>query len=135
MEEYNNNIKEAILKVQLKLFYDYLRFTIARLDFSTEVKETLEDYLDKMSIEALDRVESLIDIYESYYNMEINSFQLLDQKIADNKDSDLIAQIFNKELGDLSLKQEKLGFIKNLLDNVKDMVRIKKESLKSRSRV
>lgn len=113
---------------QIKEFYDYLRYAISMAQYSLpaivieDIRTHLSEYLDKLNNEELENILKTMELYEDYYLKNYNLVEGLKNSIKESSYSKEIFTIFSEQLGELSLKLERLDFIRDFIVSISDLI-------------
>lgn len=120
---------------KIEAFYDYLRYSISMAQLKLplivieDIQNRLSQYLDVMNKEDLENILGTIEIYDDYYLNSYNLINELKDSINTSPFSKEINSVFVESISELSVKLEKLDFIRDFLAGVKILIESKANSL------
>lgn len=119
----------------IKDFYDYLRYSISMVQCNLpavvveDIKSNLSEFIGKMSIEELENINKTLELYDEYFLKTCNVVEEMRKSIEGNPYSEEIKSVFREELGDSSVRLERLDFIRSFIASVVDMIDKKSNTL------
>lgn len=121
--------------VKITEFYDYLRYSISMAQCNLpvvvieDIRSHLSKYIDEMNKEELESINKTLEVYEDYYMKNCNVVSELQNSIEKNPYNEEIKSVFKEELANLSIKLERLDFIRNFVISITDIIDAKVDSL------